>query len=215
MSSPAAPSFALQMVQACVAFLDEQHDNPIVHDFKVKYAKEVDVPEKQLSKGSYVDGKKSGVKVGLRVRFQQREPVDAICTVFAVGDAHEGRMWQGECALTTLTSTGPTTMKFEVQENMHGHGLHAPGLVVRPHEGPIYPKNLTGSIYGPAEFHALRGLLKWTIWRAPSIDVGRSEMYGAWRTTWITGRSFFGTAAEVASLILSYEREYGELKSES
>jgi hypothetical protein len=205
------PTFALQMVEACVAYLDEQRCIPIVQDFQVKYTKEVEGDD------GWRHGQKrlrKDLELGLRVRFQRRDDVDAICVIFWAGGSDESRMWRGECNLTTLGSTGLTTLKFSVEENMHGLGMHAPGLVVRPYEGPLFPKNIVGSPR-PDGLRSVMKYHKWTIWRADSHDEGRGQVYGAWRKSWITGRPFFGTDIEVAELITAWEREYGEDKASS
>jgi hypothetical protein len=136
----AAPSFALQMVQACVLYLDEQRSTPVVRDFAVKYTKSVEADDGYSNSGR--NRTRSDLEVGISVRFQSRDDVDATCTIFYAGDSEDKKMWKGVCALTTLTSTGPETLKFEVSENHHGLGLHAPGLVVRPFEGPLFPVNI-------------------------------------------------------------------------
>jgi hypothetical protein len=205
-SVSAAPTFALQMVQACVAYLDEQRSTPVVRDFEVKYTKSVEADN------GWRHGQKrtrKDLELGLKVRFQGRESVDAVCSIFWAGDSEEAKMWKGECSLTTLSSTGLTTLKFNVAENMHGLGMHAPGLVVDPYEGPLHPKNIVAIIGCPDGLRSVMKYHKWTIWRADSRDEGRGQMYGAWRMSWITGRPFFGTDSEIAELITVWEREYG------
>jgi hypothetical protein len=196
------------MVQACVAYLDEQHCNPIVCDFEVKYTKEVEAEDGWDNNGRKLTRK--DLELGIRVRFRVREDVDAVCTIFYAAGNDEASMWKGTCSLTTLTSVGPATSKFEVSRNVHALGMHAPALSVRPYEGPVFPINIAGPLSAIPELRRVRGYHKWTIWHADSRDEGRGQMYGAWRKTWITGRPFFGTASEVAELITSWEHDYGE-----